>query len=311
MKRIDASPGGITWVSWSPDSQWVAYVRGGGEVCIANAETGEIRVVGEGSSPGLTSDLSVVMERNDEIVFVTGRGEKTLVSRADLTKDTPKRAPLVSPDGERVLFVVHNVFDKTSQSKNAYPYRHFLAVSPIGGGRATLTDEQWYGGTCAWFPDGEQFAHYEFDSTGGARVHVVGADGEHRGTIFGHYPGISPDGQRIAVKPKGGGAVVVYTKREAWTKDGVDAAVLRIPESAGRIGGSAPMWLDNRFLMVEEGGRTWRLDSRRDKGEELKRMPSPADRGRRTVSLSPSRELVALEAQVEGGFELRLYPTVT
>jgi Tol biopolymer transport system component len=310
MKRIDADERGILDIAWSPDNRWIAYSRGAGEVCLANVESGEIRVVGPGVCPGITPDNSVVLERDDEILLVTGAGTRTVVSRGDLVRGAPKRGPQLSPDGSRILFVVCNVFDKESQSRNAYPYRHFLGLADTATGRARLTGEQWYGGFASWFPDGEMLTHHEFDSTGGARVHVLAAgSGELRGMMFGLFPSVSPDGRRIACKPRGGGNIVVYTSRDGgWGEDAVDVAVFKLPESDGRISATAPLWLDTRLVLVDEGGKLLRVDTRKEKSEELKRIPAPVRRGRHTMALSPNRELLALEHAVEGGFELVAAP---
>jgi hypothetical protein len=306
MKRIDANETGIFEIAWSPDSKWLTYIRGADEICLANVDTGEIRIIGPGCSPGLTADMSVIIERDDEVLRVSGSGEKAVLAKSAVVKNTPKRRPLVSPNGAKVLFVVCNIFDKVSQTQNAYPYRHFMAVAGSDGSKPTLTRQQWYGGSSSWFPDNDRFVHYEFDSTGGARVHIVSAAGEPMGTLFGLYPSVSPDGQRIACKPRGGGTVVLYTSRGTWDKDGVEAAVLKLPESTGRISASPPQWLDNRLVLIDEGQKLWRVDTRKDKSEELKKIPIPALRGRHAMVISPTREQLALEVEVEGGFELQV-----
>jgi Tol biopolymer transport system component len=309
MKRIDGSENGVFGLTWSPDSQWLTYIRGEDEVCMAKVDTGEIRVIGPGASPGLTADLAVVLERDDEIVVVTGGGDKTLIDKGALVKGSPKRSPLVSPDGRKLLFVACNLFDKESQTKNAYAYRHFVGIAGIDGGKPLLTREQWYGGSSCWFPDSSRFAHYEFDSTGGARIHVVSAKGEPEGTVFGLFPSVSPDGKRVACKPRGGGTVVVYTNsRESWAKDDVEATVLKLPESQGRISASPPQWLDNRLLLIDEGGKLYRVDTRKDNTEEMKKLPVPTVRGGHAMAISPSRELLAIEVATEGGVELGVAP---
>jgi hypothetical protein len=160
----------------------------------------------------------------------------------------------------------------------------------------------------AWFPDSGRFAHYEFDSTGGARIHVVGVDGTLEGSMFGLYPSISPDGQRIACKPRSGGTVVVYTGKRGWDKDGVETIVLKLPESQGRISASPPLWLDNRFVVIDEGGKLWRVDTRRDHTEELAKLPVPTLRGKHAMALGPERDRLALEVPVDAGFELVVVP---
>jgi hypothetical protein len=309
MKRIDASRDGIVALSWSADSRWVTYVRGGELVCLTEAATGELREIGRGASPNVTPATSVLMERDGRIIEVTAGGERVLVGGADLIKDTQKRAPLLAPNGASFVFAVNNVFDKGSQTRNAYPYRHFLGLGDLKRGALSLTAEQWYGGTAAWFPDSRRFAHYEFDSTGGARVHVVTAEGEHNGSAFGLYPSPSPDGKRLACRPRGGGSVVVFTAREdKWDKDSVETAVLKIPASDGRTSANPPEWLDNRYLLVDEGGAVWRIDTRKDDPEAMKKLPAPTVRGERTMALSPSRELIAIETPIGDGFELRVGP---
>jgi len=309
MKRIDADERGILDIAWSPDSRWVAYVRGEGEIRLADVDSGEIRVIGPGVSPGITADNSVVFERDDEIRLATGASDRALVPRAALVRGTPKRGPRISPDGRGLVFVVCNVFDKESQSRNAYPYRHFLGLGDTAGGAKLLTGEQWYGGSAAWFPDSEALAHYEFDSTGGARIHVLSRTGEHRGVMFGLFPSVSPDGRRIACKPRGGGAIVVYTSRDGgWREDSVSVEVFRLPESDGRLSVTPPQWLDTRLVLVDEGGKLLRVDTRKEKSEELKRIPAPTRRGTHTMAISPNRELMALEHEVDGGFELLVAP---
>jgi hypothetical protein len=309
MKRIDASRDGIVALSWSQDSRWVAYVRGDDLVCLTDVTTGEIREIGPGASPNITPSSSVVMEKGGAVVEVTAGGVRTVVGAADLVKGTPKRAPVVAPNGTSLLFVVTNVYDKGSQARNAYAYRHFVGIGDLRGGRNQLTAEQWYGGTATWFPDGKRFTHYEFDSTGGAQIHVVGASGEHEGSAFGLYPAASPDCKRLACRPRGGGSVVVYTAREdRWDKDSIETAVFRVPSSDGRLSANPPEWLDNRYVLVDEGSAVWRIDTRKDDPEELKKLPPPTVRGARTMALSPSREVVAIETPIDDGFELRVGP---
>jgi hypothetical protein len=306
MKRIDASPEGIFDIAWSPDGKWLAYVAGGEEVRLANVETGEIRIIGPGLCPNITNDNKVVLERNGEIVLVSGDGDKPISTQKDIVKDTPKCAPLLSPDSNFTVFGVMNVYDKVSQSQNAYPYRHFIAIAPVKGGKAILTTEQWYGGTAAWFPDGKRFAHFEFDSTSGPQVHIVAADGRREGTMAGLYPSVSPDGSRVAARPKGGGSLVVYSTKGSWTDEEIETSVLRIP-GGGRQRSSAtpPIWLDNRHVIVAESGHLWRMDTKRDKPEEIKKLPLPTERRKYSMIASPSRELLALEVAVENAFELR------
>ncbi|MCP4606682.1 MAG: hypothetical protein GY847_40270 [Proteobacteria bacterium] len=307
MKQLDASPKGIFDISWSPDGKWLAYVAGDEEIRLANVESGEIRVIGPGRSPSMTGDLTVVLERSHEILLVTGAKTKTLVTKKDIVKESPKQCPILSPDGSLVLLSVCNVFDKESQSRNAFSYRHFLALAPLSKGKPILTDEQWYGGSAVWFPNGERFAHFEFDSTAGPQVHIVRSDGKHDGTVAGLYPSISPDGSRIAVRPRGGGSLVVYTSKGSWENKDIDTVVLKIPSgSSSRASATPAIWLDNRLVIVDEGGQLWRIDTKRDKADEAKKIPMPTQRRKHSMIASPARDLLAIEVAVDNGFELRV-----
>ncbi len=309
MKRIDTSPEGIFEIAWSPDSKWVAYILGEDEVRIANVDTGEIRVIGPGSSPNITANLDVVLERGDEIFLISAKGQKQIVTRKHILKDTPKRTPLISPDGSQLLISVCNVFDKTSQANNAFPYRHFLALLPLGKGKPQLTTEQWYGGGAAWFPDSKRFVHFEFDSTAGPQIHVVSADGTHEGTMSGLYPSVSPDGSHIAVRPRGGGSVAVYSTKNTWSDQDVDIAVVKIPDSGSKgTYATPPVWLDNRYVIVSNGTKIWRLDTKRDKADEMKKLPLPTERSKHTMIASPDRDKLAIEVEGESGYELRIVP---
>lgn len=311
MKRIDASESGIFEISWSPDGEWITYVRGENEVCLANAHTGEIRVVGPGAHPGIAADKSVVIERDDHILKISGSGTSVVSAPKDLVKNSPKRLPVLSPDGRHMVFVVCNIYDKKSESLNAYPYRHFLALADLDSGKSKVLEDQWYGGTVDWFPGSERFAHFEFDSTGGPQVHILRLDGKKEGVVSGLYPSISPDGKQIAARTKTGGALAVYSTKAGWEEQNVEMRVSRFPaEGDGRRSANPAIWLDNRLLLADEGGLLWRIDTRRDKAEEHKKIPVPARRRKPSMAASPNRELLAMECEGDGAFELRVYPLI-
>lgn len=305
-KLIASSTNGVFDLSWSIDSSWLAYSEGG-QAYIANAHSGEIRSVGKGECPGLTKSLSVIVERNEQIIAVTGNQERILVSSTDLVKGAPKRLPTVSFDGEWVLFVVSHVFDKRSESLNAYPHRHFYGIVAAQGGKPRMLEQQYYGGGAVFFPDGKHFAHYEFDSTGGPQIHVVNLDGNKKVSMPGLFPSISPDGKQIAARPKGGGAIVIHSTKGQWTKQELETRVLSLPaENNRRTTANSPIWLDNRLVVVDEAGGMLRVDTKKDKPEEFKKAPLPAARRRPTMAISPNREWMALEVENESRFELRL-----
>jgi len=310
MKQLDASENGINQLAWSSDSKRIAYVRGDSEVCISNVDDGSIRIIGKGASPGFGPNNAVIFESGDEIRLADGGGTRVLVALDDGNKNSPKKYPVVSPDGKHVVFVVNNVFHKESQNKNAYPWRHFLGIVPTdGSARPVMLNSQWYGGTAFWFPDSAHFGHFEFDSTGGARIHVMNLAGNVLCTMSGLHPSVSPDGRRIACKPRNGQNIVVYTaKGEFFAHDSLETVVCRIPESTGRLSGTPPQWIDNRLVIVDEGGKVFRVDTRKEDATELKKIPVPALRGTATMCISPNRELIAVEVETEKGFALRVLP---
>jgi Tol biopolymer transport system component len=308
MKQLDASEKGINQLAWASDSKWIAYVRGDSEVCISNVDTGEIRIIGNGHSPGFAANNAVVYESGDQIQVADGTGTRVLVSLEDVNKNSPKKYPVVSPDGKHVVFVVNNVFHKDSQNKNAYPWRHFTGLTSVDGSlRPVMLNSQWYGGTAFWFPDSSHFGHFEYDSTGGARIHVMDLKGHVVCTMSGLHPSVSPDGRRIACKPRNGQNIVVYTaKGDFFAHDSLETVVFKIPESTGRLSGTPPQWVDNRLVIVDEGGKVFRVDTRKEDAVELKKIPVPALRGTATMSISPNRELIAVEVETDGGFALRV-----
>lgn len=305
MKTLDTSEKGILEISWSPDNQWVIYTAGD-EIRLANAESGEVRTVGEGSAPRITTENRVVFERDGQIYTAEGTQSRAIVSKNHLVKETPKGLPLPSLDGESMIFAVFNVFDKESQSLNAYPYRHFIGMANPSGGDAKMTKEQWYGGGAFWFPDSSRFAHFEFDSTAGPQIHIVNRKGEKEGVLAGLYPSVSPDGSHLAAKPRGGGSIMVYQSKGSWGGS-VEMNVIKLPVTTSNRPSAIPaIWLDNRVIIVVEEEGAFRVDTKRDKAELIKKFPVPTDRRNATVVPSPDRELLAIEVAVESGFELRI-----
>jgi hypothetical protein len=309
MTSIDASPDGIFDIAWSPDSKWLTYVAGEDEVRLANIDGGEMRVIGSGSSPNVTNDLQIVLQRDDEIVLVTGSATQILVNKKALFKDAPKRFPLLAPDSKALVFVVCNVFDKVSQAQNAYQHRHFLGFTALDKSKPTLAAAQWYGGQGAWFPEADRFAHFEFDSTAGPRVHILSRSGDPEGALPGIYPSISPDSTRIAARPRSGASLMVYTSKGGWSDDEVELTVLKIPvEGEVRMSANPPIWLDNRLVLIDAGDKIWRVDTRRDKAEEMKKIPLPTERRKQSMIVSPDRSKLAVEVRTEDRFELRIVP---
>jgi Tol biopolymer transport system component len=309
MKSIDSSKEGIFGISWSRDGKWLAYVQGDKQVRLANVDSGEIRDIGEGSCPFIAPEQQVVLERNDEILLISAGKEKILVSTKDISKDSSKRDPSLSPDGQTLVFTVNQVFDKESQTLNAYPMRHFLAIASPIKSKPILTKEQCYGGTTSWFPDSKHFVHGEFDSTAGPQIHVVDLMGKRLGTVAGLYPSVSPDGTRIAARPRGGGALAVYSTKSTWDNDKIELEVTTIPGVAvSKPNANPAVWLDNRLILADEGGTLWRIDTKQNKAEEAKKLPLPTERRTQSMVASPERNLIAMEVPTDDGFELRIAP---
>jgi hypothetical protein len=306
MKRMDVSEKGILEISWSPDSQWVVYTAGD-EIRLCNAESGEIRTIGKGRHPRMTTEQRVVFELEGEILTAVGTGARTIISKHQLVKEAPKGLPLPSPDGKSMIFVVFNVYDKVSQSLNAYPYRHFIGRATPSGGEARMTKEQWYGGGAFWFHDSSRFAHFEFDSTAGPQIHIVDRKGKKDGILAGLYPSVAPDNVHLAAKPRNGGSIMVYSTKGGWDDENVSMSVIKLPITESvRPSATPPVWLDNRTLLVLEGDAAFRVDTKKEKAEQLKKFAMPSERRTATLVPSPDREQVAMEVAVDGGFELRV-----
>jgi len=308
MKRVDQSETGFSDLTWSPDGTQVAYVRGEDEICRSAVDTDAVpMMVARGVCPAFNVDGGILFEKGDEILLNRNGTTAVFIGRSDVIEGTAKRRPCTSMDGKSLLFVIDNVFHKDSQSKNAWPWRTFLGMA-----RATsaprpkiLPRQQWYGGDFTFLPDGG-FLHYEYDSTAGARIHMVDVNGETVFTTFGLYPAVSPDGRRLACKPKGGQALVIHTRRgDTWNGEELDTVVCKLPEG-GRLSGSPPIWTDNRFVLMDENNQLFRVDTRNQSVEEMKKIPAPALRGSHTMAISPDRGRLALEVPVDGGFEIRV-----
>ena len=124
-----------------------------------------------------------------------------------------------------------------------------IAISPDGS--AIVFDS--YQRPGAQGGEGDLFVAFRNGDGSWGEAHNLGDGVNHAGTNF--CPSISPDGVRIACKPRSGGTVVVYTGKQSWDKDGVETTVMKLPESQGRISASPPLWLDNRFVLIDEGGK--------------------------------------------------------
>ncbi len=86
--------------------------------------------------------------------------------------------------------------------------------------------------------------------------------------------------------------------------------VSRIPISDDnkdtRTSATPPVWIDNRYVLVDDGKRVWRVDTKRDKADEMKKIPIPTQRRKHSMIASPGKEQLAVEVQTDDGFELRV-----
>ena len=102
---------------------------------------------------------------------------------------------------------------------------------------------------------------------------------------------------------------MVYASKGGWSDDDVELTVLKIPvEGEVRMSANPPVWLDNRLVIVDVGEKIWRLDTRRDKAEEMKKIPVPTERRKYSMIASPDRTKLAMEIEAEDRFELRIVP---
>ncbi len=310
MKPVDFSEQGIVEIAWSSDSKELVYVKDTDKI-FRSSVTGNSAPIGvaTGNHPGFNADGNIIFEKDDQICLSKDGSIKVLIKRGEVVTGSANRKPSVSIDGKKIIYVLDNIFHKQSQDKNAYPYRSFLAMANATGSPkpVILSKQQWYGGNVTWMQNGG-FLHYEYDSTSGARIHMVDEKGDDIAVVSGLYPSISPDLKRIACKPKGGQSVVIYLKKgDTWDDQNLNTTVIKLP-AGGKLSGSSPLWIDNRFVLIDEAQKIFRVDINKQTAEEIKKIPVPVFRGSKTMSLSPNRELLAIEVETDNGFELQIIP---
>jgi len=315
MTRILDTHEFIGQADWSPDGQLLVYARGDGGIWAASTKDDPkpFKIFNHGTHPSWVQDRAVLAESSGEILLAgTDGGEKkVLVRKSDIFSPSVKDNPTGHPPKGIFVFTCHFLFDKESQSKNAYPFRHMLGLGSLDASRPRLVRQQWYGGTMVWFPDGERFAHFEYDSTGGAQIHVVAASGEEEAVMGGHFPAVSPSGAEIAARPKGGGGLLILKRRGAtWNTDEIETVVLRLPEASGRLSPNPPWWIDARTVVVEEGRKLFKVDIRSDRASLLMEIPELVERGEATLWPSPDRSRLAAVVRSEGGQSLILLETL-
>ena len=100
---------------------------------------------------------------------------------------------------------------------------------------------------------------------------------------------------------------MVYSTKGGWSDDDVEMNVVKLPiDSEIRTSATPPIWLDNRLVLMDMGGQIWRVDTRRDNAEQIKKLPVPTQRRKYSMVASPSRAQLAMEVAVENGYELQV-----
>jgi dipeptidyl aminopeptidase/acylaminoacyl peptidase len=139
---------------------------------------------------------------------------KRLLNIGDLTRFKSVIAPMLSPDGERMVFVV-----KTVGSKNEY--KSNLWMVDTAGGKARRFSGGDKDSAPAWSPDGEQLAFISGRTKGSPQIALIPADGGEARVLTcfpeGSLSGFrwSPDGTRLAVSFR--------PTAERWTSDAREA----------------------------------------------------------------------------------------
>ncbi|MFL5915005.1 MAG: hypothetical protein ACJ752_05130 [Gaiellaceae bacterium] len=172
-------------LTWSPDSQQIAYRTASGNLAVVSADGSASRQLGPGSDPAWSPDGSKIAfaasdVRNNPALFrmnPDGTGVQELASFAG--HNLAGTGIAWSPDGSRISFSVDGLLEvMDADGSNA----HSLGANAIG-------DEP------AWSPDSSQIVFHT--SVG---LSLVGADGSglHQLTTGpDEHPSWSPDGQTI------------------------------------------------------------------------------------------------------------------
>ena len=160
---------GVQTAAWSPDGKQFAYTQAAGDVNQLS--------IGIASADGFhTSDL--------------GKGD----------------APIVSPDGARLLFTTYDRAGRPQVSVEDADAAHFVQ----------LTSDPHNNGPADWSPNGARIAFTSNRAGPTSDLYLMDADGSHvsRLTTAGHVtsmPAWSPKGDRIAFIADFSGASAIYT----------------------------------------------------------------------------------------------------
>lgn len=237
--------------SVSPDGTSILYAESQFDFDIVSM------LLADGSTKGLivtprSEEMPAWAARGDSLVYISNRlgpediwlhtkdgQDRPLVTRASFTSDPPKWmfAPVLSPDGTRVIFVT------VAKTGGTWLWE----VSVAGGAPVRLvnaSDKAEAQFTGDWSPDGNQFAYISFEPDGKTNLKVVrtsgGAVPEKIAEQMDGVVSWSPDGKWIAyrdfkykwhlISPDGKqhrDLAVIRTENLGFSKDGRTAYGIR------------------------------------------------------------------------------------
>lgn len=209
------------------------------------------------SAPAWTADGRLVFSR---------WGRDTSRVYAVLPPDTfarpigvaPGRSPLISRDGQRLLF-----------SQGAFPNLQIVEMRLDGGGARTLTSAPSMQFNAVWSPDERLIAFARADSTRQLQIWLMQADGssERQLTRFPpgdgspQWPSWSPDGTRIAVQSG------TYNRQQPgestahiWVIDVASGAAAKLAAHEKPYLDETPSWFPDGRRIAFQSDRTGRME---------------------------------------------------
>jgi hypothetical protein len=182
----------------------------------------------------------------------------------------PGRSPVLSPDGNRVAFLVGSWTSTVTAVANA----DGSGIRSIaGGGRTTAWN-------AAWSPDGRRIAYTYGDSSRVLQVRVVNADGSDTHVVThidsaegsSQMPAWSPDGRRLAVQ------VSRQHYGHIWVVDLTTGIATKLAAHGDSIADEVPAWFPDGKHIAFQSNRSGREEiwMMRDDGTELRQVTGQA-----------------------------------